>query len=396
MPIRRLIFLIVAAATVLAACGGAVVPQDGSSASTAPALSSSAPTTAIAPTVAPTATFVGLATGLNNNTQARIRATSAVMNAPKVDVYINGLPAFNCGKPQQNIGVSAFSGWLYVTPGTYTVALVPHGGDLAQALFPPVTVSAAARHRYTVVAIGQVKDHTVKPLVVDETALIAGSGAKPTDHVSIVINNVTGFPGMDYLLDHTTTPLPYGAATAMALVCPNGNTVHPETYTVTGKPDAIIVAGRLVCLPTASAAAVWYGTYPDNVIGGDGSQFVSESSNMVDVLTAFNRHPVVTDNGAVITFNTLVAAIDKAGMRDQFANSNPYFFLAPTDGAFAALPKAQREALLADPQALATLLKASFIDGYFPTGSLSGRRTARLIEKSPIGWGKSSRSALRP
>jgi Fasciclin domain/Domain of unknown function (DUF4397) len=295
-----------------------------------------------------------------------------VLGASNIDVYINGLPAFNGGKPQQNIGVSAFSGWLYVTPGTYTVALVPHGGNLAQALFPQVTVSAAAGHRYTVAAIGQVKDHTVKSLVVDETALIAGSGAKPTDHVSIIINNLTGIPGMDYLLDHTTTSLPYGAATAMALVCPNGNAVHPETYTVTGKPDAIIVAGRLVCLPTASSAAVWYGTYPDNVIGGDGSQFVSESSNMVDVLTAFNRHPVVTDSGAVITFNTLVAAIDKAGMRDQFANSNPYFFLAPTDGAFAALPKAQRETLLADPQALATLLKAYFIDGYFPTGSLSG------------------------
>jgi uncharacterized surface protein with fasciclin (FAS1) repeats len=52
--------------------------------------------------------------------------------------------------------------------------------------------------------------------------------------------------------------------------------------------------------------------------------------------------------------------------------TGPYLFFAPTDEAFAALPKAQRDALLNDPQALTTLLKAHFVDGYYPGGSLSG------------------------
>lgn len=371
MPIRRLILSVVVAAA-LAACGGAPGPQSSTIPTAAPVASTGAPATVAAPTVAHVDTFEGLASGLDNMKQARIRATNAGATGSAMDVYINNLAVFNGGEGQQGIVSATFSGWVYVTPGSYTVALAPHGKPITQAWFPPVAVNAVAGHRYTVAVMGHLKDKDIKPLVIDETALAASKGLKPSDHVSIMINNLAGITGMDYLVDGTTTPIPYGAATAIPLVCPNGNAVHPETFTVAGKPDAVIVAGRLMCLPTASYAVVWYGTYPNHVIGGDGSQWVSESTNLVDVLTAFNRHPVVMDDGSVITFNTLVAAIDTAGMRDQFAASDPYFFLAPTDEAFAALPKAQRETLLTDPQALTTLLKAYFIDGYFPSGSLSG------------------------
>lgn len=92
---------------------------------------------------------------------------------------------------------------------------------------------------------------------------------------------------------------------------------------------------------------------------------------MLDFLAGFNSYHVATDEGHVLTFNTLLAAITKAGMHDQFV-SGPYLFFAPTDEAFAALPKAQRDALLSDPQALTALLKAHMSDGYYPAGSLSG------------------------
>ena len=93
--------------------------------------------------------------------------------------------------------------------------------------------------------------------------------------------------------------------------------------------------------------------------------------NTLDFLAAFNNDPGVMD-GHLLTFKTLLAAIDKAGMRDQLVNSDPYFFLAPTDEAFATLPKAQLDALLNDPQALTNLLKAYFIPGYYPYGFFSG------------------------
>jgi hypothetical protein len=384
MSIRRRSLLLVVAIA-LAACGGAPVSL-GSSTPAAPVASTAAPAVAAAPTVASTPTaapssmFVGLSSGLDNAKQARIRIANGVTSAAQVDVFINGLPAFNAGKPQQNIAVGAFSGWLYVAPGTYDVALVPHGGTPSQAVFAPVALNAAAGHRYTVAAVGEEKHIT--SLVIDETMLEAGIGAKPTDDVLIDINNVSGIAAIDEQLvgKPAATNIRYG--TAQAYGCPIG---RPHALTsVTGKPTAILGQGDNTCPPATSMILLDYGPYPGN---GGSSQATSEL-NMLDFLAAFNNYQVANDDGHVLTFKTLLAAIDTAGMRDQFANSSPYFFFAPTDEAFAALPKPQRDALLTDPQALRTLLKAHFIAGYYPFGSLFPCR-ARL--SSPICWGTPSR-----
>ena len=45
-------------------------------------------------------------------------------------------------------------------------------------------------------------------------------------------------------------------------------------------------------------------------------------------------------------FNTLVKAIDEAGMSDMLNDNGPYTVFAPTDEAFARLPQGEREALL--------------------------------------------------
>ena len=363
MRIRRLMLLIVAA-TVLAACGSAAAQAPAAAQPTAALPSSSAPTAGTIPTAAPAATtFAGLASGLDNATQARIRIANGVMNAPQVDVYINGLPAFNAGKPQQNIDVGKFSGWLYVTPGTYMVALVPHGGAVKQALFAPIAVNAAAGHRYTIAAVGA---KNITSLVLDETALVTGIDTKPTDTVLINMNNVLGIPAIDETLAGKAAATNIRFGTAQAYDCPIG---RPHSITsVTGKPAVILGQGDNTCEPAISRIVMHYGVHPGADEGND-SQGTSEL-NTLDFLAEFNRYQVATDDGHVLTFKTLLAAIDAAGMHDQFANSGPYFFFAPTDEAFAALPKAQRDALLTDPQALSTLLKAHFIPSYYPFGNL--------------------------
>jgi uncharacterized surface protein with fasciclin (FAS1) repeats len=92
---------------------------------------------------------------------------------------------------------------------------------------------------------------------------------------------------------------------------------------------------------------------------------------VIDFLAGFSELDVVVD-GYPMKFNTLLAAIDKAGMRNQLINGDPYMLLAPTDGAFALLPQAKRDTLLNDPQALANLLNRHIVDGYFPFGSFLG------------------------
>jgi len=315
--------------------------------------------------------FEGLSSGLDNTQQARIRAVLSAPGVPNVDVYVNGLPASNGGKLQQNIARNQFSGWLYVAPGTYTVALVPHGGTLAQAILAPATVNAEAGHRYTVAMVGQVQDRDIRPLVVDETAeeAKAGVNAAANHNMAIVeINNVRGAPAIDEVMNGRAGVfnIPYGGVKAG--ICAE-DFVHDVTI-VSGHPEIKLLEGDTTCEAGVSYFFPPNNDAPTGVGDGNISQGTSEL-NTLEFLSEFNRHHVV-DNGHLHTFNTLLAAIEKAGLHDQYANGGPYFLLAPTDEAFEALPAAERDALLKDPAALVTLLNAHTVDGHYPWGSLSG------------------------
>jgi uncharacterized surface protein with fasciclin (FAS1) repeats len=61
--------------------------------------------------------------------------------------------------------------------------------------------------------------------------------------------------------------------------------------------------------------------------------------------------------------STLVTAVKAAGLVDVLSGAGPFTVLAPTNEAFAKLPEGALEGLLADPEALAGVLKAHVIAG---------------------------------
>ena len=61
--------------------------------------------------------------------------------------------------------------------------------------------------------------------------------------------------------------------------------------------------------------------------------------------------------------STLVAAVKAAGLVDVLSGEGPFTVLAPTNAAFAKLPEGALEGLLADPEALAGVLKAHVVAG---------------------------------
>jgi len=61
--------------------------------------------------------------------------------------------------------------------------------------------------------------------------------------------------------------------------------------------------------------------------------------------------------------STLVAAVKAAGLVDVLSGKGPFTVLAPTNEAFAKLPEGALEGLLADPEALAGILKAHVVAG---------------------------------
>lgn len=62
-------------------------------------------------------------------------------------------------------------------------------------------------------------------------------------------------------------------------------------------------------------------------------------------------------------FKTLAVALDKAGLIQTFKGPGPFTVFAPTDAAFAKVPKAQLDALLADKAKLAAVLTYHVVPG---------------------------------
>jgi len=62
-------------------------------------------------------------------------------------------------------------------------------------------------------------------------------------------------------------------------------------------------------------------------------------------------------------FNTLATALQKAGLVETLKGPGPFTVFAPTDAAFARVPKAQLDALLADKDKLIAVLTYHVVPG---------------------------------
>lgn len=84
------------------------------------------------------------------------------------------------------------------------------------------------------------------------------------------------------------------------------------------------------------------------------------------------------------TFNTLVAAVQAAGLVETLTGPGPFTVFAPTDDAFAALPAGTVEGLLADPVALAAILTYHVIAGAVPSSALTEGMTAATVNGAEV------------
>ncbi len=78
--------------------------------------------------------------------------------------------------------------------------------------------------------------------------------------------------------------------------------------------------------------------------------------------TAADKDIVDTAVGAG-SFNTLVTAVKAAGLVDTLKSAGPFTVFAPTDEAFAKVPKATLDALLADKEKLKQVLLYHVVSG---------------------------------
>ncbi len=81
---------------------------------------------------------------------------------------------------------------------------------------------------------------------------------------------------------------------------------------------------------------------------------------------------------------TLHHALVKTGLARTLGNTGSYTLFAPSNAAFDKIPKADREALLADPKRLAIVLKYHVLPKKYNASDLSSRRSLVTMEGESV------------
>jgi uncharacterized surface protein with fasciclin (FAS1) repeats len=87
---------------------------------------------------------------------------------------------------------------------------------------------------------------------------------------------------------------------------------------------------------------------------------------------------------SVGVFNTLLAAVDAAGLRDALEGPGPFTVFAPVDDAFAALPPGTVQTLVDNPPQLARILKFHVVSGALSREQLVAQEAWDSLEGAPI------------
>ncbi|MEB3199547.1 MAG: fasciclin domain-containing protein [Synechococcaceae cyanobacterium] len=83
-------------------------------------------------------------------------------------------------------------------------------------------------------------------------------------------------------------------------------------------------------------------------------------------------------------FNTLLAAVDAAGLTDALAGPGPFTVFAPVDEAFAALPPGTVQTLVDNPPQLARILKFHVLAGALRRDQLIDQPEWPSLEGAPV------------
>jgi uncharacterized surface protein with fasciclin (FAS1) repeats len=326
-------------------------------------------------------------TATDDATQARLRVNYCVFGGPNVDIYLNGEVAIVNGRAQTNMPPLAVWGYWHLEPGTYSVGVVPDpaGRGFDRTFMPPVDVTLEAGHRYTLVVLGQADEPSHEALLINETEAYEAIGATPTDNVHITINNLRGIAGITWKIggEVREDDVPPGEFRA-ALWLKGPFTGFETIFRHAGSDE--LDSGAIDDEFWTWPGVEWqdcYGGSPSkaSVFETEGDDWLNQTSNYASTLSAPELlREVGSTERSPYSFDTFLSAVEAAGLSEALTTGGPYLLYVPTDEAFAALPQDQRDALMADPEALADVARYHISEGYYPIGSFRNSDNPRRVD----------------
>ncbi len=193
--------------------------------------------------------------------------------------------------------------------------------------------------------------------------------------------------------DEAFAALPEGALESLLRPENRDDLVTVLTYhVVPGRLDAADVA-RARGLDTLGGQRLGVATPGGRVVVGDANVVQANVECSNGIVHAIDR-VLLPSTGNLVevaaeagSFGTLLQAATAAGLPGALAGDGPFTVLAPTDEAFAALPKGTLEALLADPHALGEILKYHVIPGRVFGAEALAAGSARTLQGDAVRFG---------
>ncbi|MBX3066251.1 MAG: DUF4397 domain-containing protein [Anaerolineae bacterium] len=316
-----------------------------------------------------------------------LRVAHLIDGGTAVDVWIGDKAVL------ENVEPTKISDYQAVEAGEQTLTITPTGKGADAAILGPLTVNVTASHNYTVAAIGQATDKAATSLIVDETDAFKDIDPD-TMSAALFINNLQGVPAVDIMADGKiwAKDIAYGSYAALAIPAQNFNDL---VVTASGDPKTVFFESPVFYEPATRYITALVGSYPGEM--GKDYDFVfpegNSPRNMIDFLHGFSgvevgfakfpaEIPLPFDR-QIFKFETLLAAIDKAGLTEMLT-SGDYTLLAPTDAAFALLPADTLAQWTADPAKLMQFVRAHLITGGMSAEALFTAGTAKTLEGSEL------------
>jgi transforming growth factor-beta-induced protein len=134
----------------------------------------------------------------------------------------------------------------------------------------------------------------------------------------------------------------------------------------------------------AMSAALLFAACGDDTDSSAPDTTVAEAAETTEAVVETPAANIVETAVAAGSFETLVAAVQAAGLVDTLSGEGPFTVFAPTDEAFAALPEGLVAALLEDTDTLAQILTYHVVAGQVLAADVVGLTEATSVQGDTI------------
>lgn len=118
----------------------------------------------------------------------------------------------------------------------------------------------------------------------------------------------------------------------------------------------------------------------DDMMGASGPGCAAVPKEGAGSFDGMSKDPAATAASNNPLLSTLVTAVKEAGLVDTLNGSGPFTIFAPTNDAFAKIPEADLNAVLADKDLLTKLLTYHVVGEKLSSGDLASKGTVETLE----------------